>query len=66
VSTAYYDQVFLVPVARRARGVSRSNFDAIVEWEFSDEMRSQRFLPGWYLLPTLGFAVLAIALLGWL
>jgi hypothetical protein len=62
MSAAYYDQVFLVPVARPSRAVQRSNVEAIVDWEFSDEMRDPRFLPGWFLLPVLGFGVLAAAL----
>ena len=60
--TAYHNQVFLVPVAISARAVDRSNADAIVEWEFDEEMRDPRFLPGWYLLPVIGFGVLAVTL----
>jgi hypothetical protein len=72
VNTGYYDQVFLVPVARRTplprpkTAVARSNPDAMIDWEFSDAMRDLRFLPGWYMLPVFGVAGLATALFAWL
>ena len=69
MNTAHYDKVFLVPVARptpMVRPASRSNSDAVSDWEFSDAMRDPRFLPGWYMLPALAFAALAVALAVWL
>jgi hypothetical protein len=56
----YHDRVFLAPLARRDRIVDHDNLDAIIEWEFSEELRDPRFLPGWYILPGLAVAGLLI------
>jgi hypothetical protein len=59
--TARYDQIFPAPLARSHRTVNRCNLDAIIEQEFSDELRDRRFLPGWYILPGLAVAGIIIA-----
>ena len=46
--TAFYDQVYLVPVAQ-AR--SRTNPDDAVDREFGEELRSPNFPSGWFILP---------------
>jgi len=48
---AYYDQVFIAPLAQPRKAVCRGSFDVITEREFSDAFRDRRFLPGWYILP---------------
>jgi hypothetical protein len=58
---AYYDKLYLVPLARPPRTVCRGNLEVIIEREFSDEFRDPRFLPGWYILPGLAIAGLIIA-----
>lgn len=54
---AYYD-VFDIPAATPA---ARYDEDALIELEFSDYGRDDRFLPGWYILPSVLGGLLVIA-----
>ncbi len=52
----YDQQIHLVPVARPS--ITRAN-TALNEW--SERGRDPRFMPGWYILPSLAVAVLTLA-----
>ncbi len=53
-----YDDVFDIPAATPA---ARYDEDALIELEFSDYGRDDRFLPGWYILPSVLGGLLVIA-----
>lgn len=53
-----YDDVFDIPAAS---GTARYDEDALIELEFSDYGRDDRFLPGWYILPSVLGGLLVIA-----
>jgi len=54
-----YDDIFDIPAAV---GTSAdAGHDALIELEFSDYGRDARFLPGWYILPSVVGGLLVIA-----
>jgi len=53
-----YDEVFEIPAT--AESVTDANLDALMELEFSDYGRDDRFLPGWYILPSVVGGLLVI------
>jgi hypothetical protein len=57
----YYDKVFVAPPARAQQAVDRRKLHKLIEWEFGDDMRDPRFLPGWYILPGLALAGIIVA-----
>ncbi|MEP6831573.1 MAG: hypothetical protein ABI963_14620 [Rhizomicrobium sp.] len=54
-----YDDVFDVPGS--TEHAVRPYDDALIELEFSDYGRDARFLPGWYILPSIVGGLLVIA-----
>jgi len=55
-----YDDVFDIPAAS-GTGTARYDHDALMELEFSEYGRDDRFLPGWYILPSVLGGLLVIA-----
>ena len=57
-----YDDVFEIPGAagRAVRERPTIDHDALMELEFSDYGRDPRFLPGWYILPSILGGLLVI------
>jgi hypothetical protein len=53
-----YDDVFDIPGS--AEHTVRPDDDALIELEFSDYGRDARFLPGWYILPSIVGGLLVI------
>ncbi|MES2253778.1 MAG: hypothetical protein V4559_01910 [Pseudomonadota bacterium] len=51
-----YDDIFEIP----ATGQSVRDYDALIDLEFSDYGRDGRFLPGWYILPSIVGGLLVI------
>ena len=54
-----YGDVFDVPAA--AGSSDTIDDEALIELEFSDYGRDHRFLPGWYILPSIVGGLLVIA-----
>ena len=52
-----YDELFEIPAAGES---ATHDHDALMELEFSDYGRDERFLPGWYILPSLVGGLLVI------
>ena len=57
-----YDEVFEIPAATGS-ATAIHDHDALMELEFSDYGRDDRFLPGWYILPSIVGGLLVIAAL---
>jgi len=55
-----YDEVFDVPAAGGSSAGAIRAHEALMELEFSDYGRDARFLPGWYILPSLVGGLLVI------
>jgi hypothetical protein len=53
-----YDDVFDIPAAAGSDAIHDD--EALMELEFSDYGRDARFLPGWYILPSVVGGVLVI------
>lgn len=56
-----YDNGFDIPAV--AGSPPANHDDALLELEFSDYGRDERFLPGWYILPSIVGGLLVIAAL---
>jgi len=56
-----YDGVFDIPAAAGPSADAIHDLDALMELEFSDYGRDARFLPGWYILPSIVGGLLVIA-----
>lgn len=54
-----FDDRFDIPAA--AGSSPAIHDDALIELEFSDYGRDERFLPGWYILPSVVGGLLVIA-----
>lgn len=54
-----YDEGFDVPAAAGSSTIIHDD-DALIELEFSDYGRDHRFLPGWYILPSIVGGLLVI------
>jgi hypothetical protein len=52
-----YDDIFDIPVVTGQFGL---DYDALIDLEFSDYGRDGRFLPGWYILPSILGGLLVI------
>jgi hypothetical protein len=55
-----YDEVFEIPAAAGPAADAGPDYDALIELEFSDYGRDDRFLPGWYILPSFVGGLLVI------
>jgi len=56
-----YDDIFDIPAAVGTSADARPGHDALIELEFCDYGRDARFLPGWYILPSVVGGLLVIA-----
>lgn len=54
-----YDDVFDIPASAECTDANED--DALLELEFSEYGRDERFLPGWYILPSIVGGLLVIA-----
>jgi len=54
-----YDNSFDIPAV--AGKLAIHDYDALIDLEFSDYGRDGRFLPGWYILPSIVGGLLVIA-----
>jgi len=54
-----YEEVFEIPAAPGST-TAIHHHDALMELEFSDYGRDERFLPGWYILPSIMGGLLVI------
>lgn len=59
----FYDSVFDGSLPERAPAVRILDRDALMELEFSEVGRDPRFLPGWYILPSIFAGTLLLAAL---
>jgi hypothetical protein len=55
-----YDDVFDVPAMAGSSDNAIRDLDSLIELEFSDYGRDARFLPGWYILPSIVGGLLVI------
>lgn len=56
-----YDDVFEIPAIAGQSAPAIHDNDALIDLEFSDYGRDGRFLPGWYILPSIVGGLLVIA-----
>lgn len=55
-----YDDVFDIPAIAGQSDLAIQDYDALIDLEFSDYGRDGRFLPGWYILPSIVGGLLVI------
>jgi hypothetical protein len=55
-----YDDIFDIPAEAGSSDNTIQDLDALMELEFSDYGRDARFLPGWYILPSIVGGLLVI------
>lgn len=60
---SFYDSVFDGALPERAAAIRILDRDALMELEFSEVGRDPRFLPGWYILPSVIGGTLLLAAL---
>ena len=56
-----YDDIFDIPAIAGPSNLAIQDYDALIDLEFSDYGRDGRFLPGWYILPSIVGGLLVIA-----